>query len=113
MHRLACLSLLFLSVPASPLAAQTFPTNDPVLRRIWSEGMERSQLRALAQPLLDSIGPRLTGSPNLRAGNDWLVQRYAGWGIAARNEQYGTWKGWEPGYLHVDLMSPRVRTLEA
>ncbi|MBW3630574.1 MAG: M20/M25/M40 family metallo-hydrolase [Gemmatimonadetes bacterium] len=113
MHILLYLCLLLGHFLPAGLAAQTFPADDPVLRRIWSEGMERSQLRALAQPLLDSIGPRLTGSPGLRAGNDWLVQRYAGWGISARNEQYGTWRGWEPGYLHVDLMSPRVRTLDA
>ncbi|MBX6362634.1 MAG: M20/M25/M40 family metallo-hydrolase [Gemmatimonadetes bacterium] len=100
-------------VAAAPAAAQTFTTPDPVLQRIWQEGMHNSQLEVLAQPLLDSIGPRLTGTPNLKAGNDWLVKTYAGWGIPARNEVYGTWKGWQQGYLHVDLLTPRVRTLEA
>jgi carboxypeptidase Q len=92
--------------------AQTFPTDDPTIRRIWVAGMDSSQTWNLAQSLLDSIGPRLTGSPSHRAGNDWLVARYREWGIDARNEQYGTWKGWRRGVTHIDLLSPRVRSLE-
>src|SRR5690606_23435685 len=34
------------------------------------------------------------------------------WGIPARNEQYGTWEGWRRGITHVDLIQPRVRSLE-
>jgi hypothetical protein len=53
------------AVPAaSPVAAQSFPTPDPVIRRMGTEGMEQpSQAYRLAQTLMDSIGPRLTGSP--------------------------------------------------
>ncbi len=58
-----------------------FPIEDPVLRRLWSLGIDSSQVYELAQPLLDSIGPRLTGSPAIRSGNDWLVARYREWGI--------------------------------
>lgn len=98
---------------ATPLAAQTFAVDDPVLRRIWTEGMDHSQAARLAQALLDSIGPRLTGSPGQKAANDWAVAMYTRWGIPARNEQYGTWRGWRRGISHVDLISPRVRSLEA
>ena len=59
---------------AAPVATQTFSTDDPVLRRLWVEGMENSQAYPLAQALFDSIGPRLTGSPNLEAGHDWLLE---------------------------------------
>lgn len=100
-------------VAAPVLSAQTFPSTDSTIRRIWAEGMDNSQAYALAQTLMDSIGPRLTGSPGIRSGNDWLVARYQGWGITARNEQYGTWRGWRRGVTHVDLLEPRVRTLEA
>jgi carboxypeptidase Q len=31
----------------------------------------------------------------------------------ARNEQFGEWRGWERGITHVDMISPRVVTLEA
>src|SRR5690606_17777300 len=76
------------------------------------EGYQRSQLMPLAQTLLDSIGPRLTGSPGQEAAHRWAVAKYAEWGIPARNEAYGTWPAWRRGVTHVDLLEPRVRTLE-
>ena len=99
-------------LPAAPLAAQSFPTADPVLRRMWALGMDSSQTYRFAQALTDSIGPRLTGSPGQKAGNAWLVATYRQLGIEARNEQYGTWQGWRRGVSHIDLVAPRVRSLE-
>jgi carboxypeptidase Q len=92
--------------------AQTFPTDEPVLQRIWTLGMEQSHTETLAQALLDSIGPRLTGSPDQLRGNDWLLHMYRSWGIDAHNERVGTWRGWRRGHSHIDLLEPRVRTLE-
>ena len=107
------LSALLVTTLAAPvLGAQTYATNDPVIRKIWDEGMDRSHADRLLQVLSDSIGPRLTGTPGQKRGNDWLVSTYAGWGIDAKNEQYGTWKGWRRGASHIDLMEPRVRSLE-
>lgn len=102
---------LGMAVAPAPLSSQDFPTDDPVVHQIWEEGMERSQVYPLMQALLDSIGPRLAGTPGMPSANDWLVGLYSGWGIEAEKEQYGTWKGWERGTTHVDLISPRVRTL--
>ena len=95
-----------------PLSAQQFPANDPALQRIWRLGMDSSQVQSLSQTLFDSIGPRLTGSPGLRAASDWVIGQYKSWGIDARREQYGTWRGWERGVSHIDLVEPRVRSLE-
>jgi carboxypeptidase Q len=111
-RRTLVLSALALGAAASA-GAQTFPTDNPVLHRIWTVGMDSSQAYALAQSLTDSIGPRLTGTPQIKAGNDWLVSKYRQWGIPASNVQYGTWRGWQRGITHVDLVAPRVRTLEA
>ena len=105
-----CLLALVVSMPA---AAQTFPTNDPVLRKIWDEGMtDRSQVASLAQVLMDSIGPRLTGSPGHLSAIDWVASKYQQWGIPVRKENFGTWRGWTRGYTHIDLIAPRVRSLE-
>jgi carboxypeptidase Q len=103
---------LALALAAAAAGAQTFPTSDVTIRRIWDEGMNHSQAGNLAQVLSDSIGPRLTGTPGIKRGNDWLVATYGGMGITAKNEQYGTWKGWRRGISHIDLLEPRVRTLE-
>ena len=96
----------------APLAGQTFPVDNPILKQIWTQGMDSSQTWPLAQALFDSIGPRLTGSPGLRAGQQWLRAIYDRWGIAARTEPYGTWRGWRRGVTHIDLVQPRVRSLE-
>ncbi len=108
-----CLAALGALVLAAPLAAQSFPTDDPVLPQIWAEGMERSRAADLAQVLMDSIGPRLTGTPGQQAANAWAVSTYGAWGVQARAVPYGTWRGWRRGITHVDLVSPRVRSLEA
>src|SRR5687767_7161455 len=55
------------ALAAGPAAAQEWQTNDPVLRAIWEEGTQRSQLEPMAQALMDSLGPRLTGSPGQAA----------------------------------------------
>jgi hypothetical protein len=88
MRRLILISATILLAAGTgvPLAAQTLPTNDPALRRIWTVAMDSSQTEPLAQQLLDSVGPRLTGTPGAKRGNDWLVKTYADWGISAQNE---------------------------
>ena len=108
-----CLAVVLLCLPERATGAQSLPTNDPVLRRIWSVGMDSSQTYGLGQALMDSVGPRLTGTPGQRAGVEWLLSKYRAWGITARAEQYGTWRGWQRGVTHVDLIQPRLRTLEA
>jgi carboxypeptidase Q len=102
--------LALLAATAAP--GQNPAPSDPVLRAIWREGMQESRLEGLAQTLLDSIGPRLTGTPGQKAAHDWAVAKYREWGIEARNERYGTWRGWRRGISHVDLLEPRVRSLE-
>ncbi len=106
------LAALFTAALGPVAQAQTFATEDPVLRRIWTLGMDSSQVYRLAQVLTDSLGPRLTGSPQQKAAHDWAVKQYQQWGITARQEQYGTWRGWRRGHTHIDLISPRFRTLE-
>jgi carboxypeptidase Q len=94
----------------APLAAQD---SDPVIKRMWSIGMDSSHTWDLAQALFDSIGPRLTGTPQGNSASDWVIKNYKAWGIDAKREQYGTWRGWRRGVSHIDLIKPRVRTLEA
>ena len=100
---------------APAVQAQTFPTDDPVIRALWNEGMveENSHLRALGHALMDSIGPRLSGSPGFQRSVEWAEGVLEGWGIESRRHEYGTWVSWEGDFVHADLLSPRRRTLEA
>jgi len=83
-----------------------------IIENIIKEANENSQLERLAHELLDVIGPRLVGTPQMKQANDWAVAQYAKWGISAKNEAWGTWRGWERGVTHIDMVSPRVQTLD-
>jgi hypothetical protein len=100
------------ALAATSAGAQVMTTFDPVISRIARIEADSSRTEQLAHTLLDSLGPRLTGSPDLKRANDWLVKTYKSWGIDAKNEKVGTWRGWRRGYSHIDLVYPRVRTLE-
>jgi len=112
------LFLVFAVVPATaqrfgpPMLGPTFPTDDQVIKNIWTEAMDSSQLVGLAHELFDAIGPRLVGSPQMIKANNWALAHYQKWGIEAKNEEYGKWRGWERGISHIDLLQPRVRSLE-
>ncbi len=95
-------------------AAQSVPTEDEVLRRMWEEGMtDRSHAYRLAQELMDSIGPRLMGTSEQAAAVEWALAQYESFAIPARREQYGTWSGWRRGHTHAELIQPRRRDLDA
>jgi hypothetical protein len=111
-HRLLAAALLASVAATQPLAAQTFPTDDPVIKRIYAMGMDSTHLFTEAHSLFDSLGPRLMGTPNIKRAQDWLTSLYNSWGIDAKEERYGTWRGWIRGYSHIDLVEPRVRSLE-
>ncbi len=58
------------------------------------------------------IGPRLVGTPQMKQANDWAVAKYNSWGITARNEKWGEWRGWERGVSHIDMVYPRLKSFE-
>lgn len=83
-----------------------------LVQQILKEVNENSQLQKMAHEMIDVIGPRLVGTPQMKKAHDWAVSMYNTLGITARNEQWGEWRGWERGVTHIDLVSPRVRSLE-
>jgi hypothetical protein len=107
--RLAFISSICLT---SVVSAQTFRSDDQVIRRMWRLGMDSSHTERLAQVLMDSIGPRLSGSPGFEAAGTWLERTYQGYGITVRRERYGTWRGWRAGDFHMTLTAPRTQVLD-
>jgi carboxypeptidase Q len=100
---------LSLILSGSQIYAQS---KDPVVQGIIKEASENSQLKKLAHELTDGIGPRLVGTPQMKQAHDWAVSKYQSWGISAKNEQWGEWRGWERGITHIDMVHPRVKSLE-
>jgi len=84
---------------------------DPIVENIIKEANENSQLERLGHELMDVIGPRLVGTPQMKKANDWAVAQYEKWEISAKNEKWGDWRGWERGITHIDMVYPRIETL--
>ncbi|UBZ07983.1 M20/M25/M40 family metallo-hydrolase [Salegentibacter mishustinae] len=97
---------LFLVAGALQVQAQ-----EEMVDKIVKEANENSKLEELAHEMVDVVGPRLVGTPQMKNAHDWAVKKYDTWGISAENQEYGTWRGWERGITHIDLVEPRVRTL--
>lgn len=89
----------------------TAQEKNAVIENIIKEANENSQLESLGHQIMDVIGPRLVGTPQMKQAHDWAVATYEKWGIPAKNEQYGEWKAWERGITHIDMVSPRVQSL--
>lgn len=99
----------FLLLSSTVMVAQS---KDPVVQNIIKEATENSQLEKLGHELMDVVGPRLVGTPQMKQANDWAVAKYQSWGISARNEKWGEWRGWERGITHIDMVYPRVQSLK-
>ncbi len=95
---------------AEPAKALTDPID-----RIKDEGLNRSQLMATLSYLTDVIGPRLTGSPNLKRASEWTCQTLTRWGLAnAHLEAWGPFgKGWTLKRFSAQVIEPQCIPLIA
>lgn len=103
------LTILFTLLSYSTFVAAQ--TTEDIVAAIEKEAIENSQLEQLAHELMDVIGPRLVGTPQMKIAHEWAVNTYKKWGIEAKNEEWGKWRGWQRGITHVDLVEPRVVSL--
>jgi len=87
---------------------QTESVDREIVWRIRREATDSSQVMRTLQVLTDLYGPRLTGSPNLRGSQDWIVQQARSWGLA--NPHLEAWDfghdGWQNERASVHLVSP-------
>ncbi|HET8809463.1 MAG TPA: M20/M25/M40 family metallo-hydrolase [Flavobacteriaceae bacterium] len=88
-----------------------FAQKNQTIQNIIDEARNHSQLKTLAHELLDVVGPRLVGTPQMLNAHNWAVEKFKSWGIPAENQEWGKWQGWERGITHIDMVSPRIRTL--
>ena len=94
--------------------ALTFPliaadTPDLTMQtRIRQEGFRNSKVMDLATGLMDYVGPRLTGSPNMKRANEWTRDKLTELGLSnAHLEQWGPFgRGWSYQSCTVRLVSP-------
>jgi hypothetical protein len=76
--------------------------------RIRQEGLEHSQIPELAHHLTDVIGPRLTGSPGMKAANEWTAATLKSWGLTEVTiEPWGEFgRGWENVSYEGRILTP-------
>jgi hypothetical protein len=84
-----------------------------VVSRIRYEGFRNSKVMDIASGLMDAIGSRLTGSPNMRRANEWTRDQLASFGLANPHlEAWGPFgRGWANQYVNVRMISPDVAPL--
>ncbi len=66
--------------------------------RIRDEALNRSQVMRTLHYLTDVHGPRLTGSPSLKAAGEWAVKTMTGWGL--ENGHLEPWEFGHPGWVN-------------
>src|ERR1051325_2873199 len=77
-------------------------------QRIRDEGIVHSHVMEYASGLMDGIGPRLTGSPNMKRANEWTRDRLTAMGcVNAHLEDWGEFgMGWQQLNTWVRMTSP-------
>ncbi len=83
--------------------------------RIRYEGFHNSKVMDYATGLMDLIGERLTGSPNMKRANEWTRDQFTAMGLSNSHlEPWGPFgRGWANQYVNVRMTSPDIVTLIA
>jgi hypothetical protein len=89
------------------VAAEERP-DEAMFWKIRQEATTRSQILSTVHVLTDVYGPRLTGSPNLKAAGEWAVQQMTSWGL--KNGHLEPWDfgraGWANERITAHITSP-------
>jgi hypothetical protein len=106
-RRFICLSAAITLAGFAALVAEERP-DEAVFWKIRQEATARSQILQTVHVLTDVYGPRLTGSPNLKAAGEWAVQQMASWGL--KNGHLEPWDfghdGWANERVTAHMTSP-------
>ncbi len=86
-----------------------------MISRIRYEGFRNSKVMEIASGLMDGIGPRLTGSPNMKRANEWTRDQLTSFGLSnAHLESWGPFgRGWANEYVNVRMTTPDTAPLIA
>ncbi len=101
------------------LAAMPLPAQAPGLAGIYAqiraEETNNSRIMWIIHEIADVHGPRVTGTPNLKAADDWAVETMNSWGLSNVHLEPWTFQppsaaapvpGWENMELSADAVTP-------
>src|SRR5215831_13711629 len=87
---------------------QTSVSEVDAIAKIKEEGLQHSQVMDIASSITDGFGPRLTGSPNIKAAAQWTTKKMSEWGLA--NVKLETWgpfgRGWTNEHFYAAMVKP-------
>jgi hypothetical protein len=78
--KLCAFLLCCLILAALPATAQAPGVSD-VYAQIRAEETNDSKIMWIIHEVADVYGPRVTGTPNLKAADDWALKTMASWGL--------------------------------
>jgi carboxypeptidase Q len=83
------------------------------MNRIKAEEFQNSKVMENGFYLSDVYGPRLTGSPGLKAAGEWAVRRMTEWGLVnATLEKWGPFgRGWQCVHFSAEQKEPQFAPL--
>ena len=111
-HTLVYTAALVLAAVGSHAADMQQPTTELIdlnaYNAIREEGLQRSHIMDYAGGLIDGIGPRLTGSPNMAKANAWTRDQLTKMGcVHAHLEDWGEFgMGWQQLNTWVRMTEP-------
>ena len=88
---------------AGALALAEERPDQSVFWKIRQEGSTNSRILPTLHVLTDVYGPRLTGSPNLKAASEWALQQMRDWGL--KNTHLEPWDFGHAGWLNERLVA--------
>ena len=107
----AALLVVTIAAPADLLAAtarSSDTVNLEVMTQIRQEGFHNSKVMEIESQLTDVIGPRLTGSPNMKRANEWTRDQFTEWGLVNSHlESFNFGRGWANDYTQVRMVAPQ------
>jgi hypothetical protein len=88
------------------------PVDAAANAKIREEGLQRSQVAGMFTMLVDTIGPRLAGSPEYKRSVDWSAERMKAFGLAGVVvEPFEFSRGWALDKFTLEMIEPRYMPL--
>lgn len=114
-RRLAVILLSAICALGFNLATAQEKVDLDTISRIRYEGFHNSKIMEIASGLMDGIGERLTGSPNMKKANEWTRDQLTSFGLV--NAHLEPWspfgRGWANEYINVRMVSPDIAPIIA
>jgi len=112
MRKICAFLLCSFMLAAMPSPGQA-PGVSEVYAQIRAEETNDSKIMWIIHEIADVYGPRLTGTPNLKAADDWAVNTMSSWGLANAHLEPWTFQPPSaatpvPGWENVELLAEAV-----